>query len=71
MTPAHRTETVLTEDGKLTLDHLPFRAGQAVEVIILSAGGPPAANQPLTGSVLQYDGPTEPVAETDWAYCQR
>ena len=26
MTPAHRIETVLSEDGKLSLDHLPFRA---------------------------------------------
>lgn len=66
MTPAHRTETILTEDGKLSLDQLPFLAGQAVEVIILSTLGPVPANQSLRGSVLQYDQPTEPVAETDW-----
>jgi hypothetical protein len=35
MTSVHRIETVLSEDGKLSLDHLPFRAGQAVEVIVL------------------------------------
>lgn len=40
MTPAHRTETVLLEDGKLSLDNLPFRAGQAVEVIVLPAARP-------------------------------
>jgi hypothetical protein len=40
MTPAHRIETVLSEDGKLLLDHLPFRAGQAVEVTILQAACP-------------------------------
>lgn len=66
MTPPHRTETVLTEDGKLSLDHLPFRAGQAVEVIILSAPMPVEANQSLRGSVLKYDGLTEPVAVDDW-----
>jgi len=43
MTPAHHTKTVLTEDGKLSLDQLPFRAGQAVEVIVL------AINHPISG----------------------
>ena len=32
---AHRVETTLTQDGTLTLDHLPFQAGEAVEIIIL------------------------------------
>jgi hypothetical protein len=52
MTPAHRTEAVLSEDGKLSLDNLPFRAGQAVEVIVRPAARPAA--------------PTDPVADTDW-----
>ncbi len=67
MTPAHRTEAVLTEDGKLSLDNLPFRAGQAVEVIVLPAVQPPVpVEHPLKGTVLRYDRPTEPVAEADW-----
>jgi hypothetical protein len=37
MTPAYRIEAGLSEDGKLLLDHLFFRAGQRVEVIILPA----------------------------------
>jgi hypothetical protein len=57
---AHRIEATLTEDGKLSLDNLPFRAGQSVEVIVL-----PAAH-PLTGTVLRYERPTDPVGETDW-----
>ena len=67
MTPAHRVEAVLTEDGKLSLDNLPFRAGQAVEVIVLPAAytAAPAAHT-LRGTVLRYDRPTEPVAEADW-----
>jgi hypothetical protein len=67
MTPAHRIETVLSEDGKLTLDNLPFRAGQTVEVIVLPASrsaSPPS--HPLRGTVLRYDRPTDPIADTDW-----
>ena len=37
---AHRIETVLNEDGTLTLRGLPFHAGDAVEVIILEARTP-------------------------------
>ena len=66
MTPAFRVEVVLSEDGKLLLDHLPFRAGQAVEVIVLPVARSTAVGQSLRGSVLRYDQPTEPVAEVDW-----
>lgn len=66
MTPAHRIEAVLLEDGKLLLDHLPFRAGQAVEVFILPATCPLPPGHGLQGTVLRYDQPTDPVAEADW-----
>jgi hypothetical protein len=70
MTPAHRIEAVLEavllEGGKLLLDHLPFRAGQAVEVLILPATCPPPPGHASRGMVLRYDQPTDPVAETDW-----
>jgi hypothetical protein len=66
MTPAHRIEAVLAEDGKLLLDHLPFRAGQAVEVIVLPAARSTAPGPALRGTVLRYDQPTAPVAEDDW-----
>ena len=66
MTPACRIEAVRSEDGKLSLDHLPFRAGQAVEVIVLPVARSTPVRQPLRGSVLRYDRPTEPVAEADW-----
>ncbi len=66
MTPAYRIETILSEDGKLLLDHLPFRAGQVVEVIVLPFTRPPADGGLLRGSVLRYDRPTESVAEADW-----
>jgi hypothetical protein len=66
MTPAHRIEAVLREDGKLLLDQLPFRAGQAVEVIVLPAARPSPPGHALQGTVLRYDDPTAPVAEADW-----
>jgi hypothetical protein len=59
-------EAVLSEDGKLLLDHFPFRAGQAVEVIVLPASRPIPPDHPLRGMVLRYDQPTAPVAEADW-----
>jgi hypothetical protein len=67
MIPAHRIDAVLAEDGKLSLDNLPFRAGQAVEVIVLPAASPGTSTaHPLRGMVLRYDQPTAPVAEDDW-----
>ena len=70
MTTAHRVETVLSEDGKLSLEQLPFRAGQVVEVIVLPVVQPLAANQAMHGTVIRYDRPTEPVAEADWGVLQ-
>jgi len=70
MTPAHRTEVVLSKDGSLSLDQLPFKAGQAVEVIILPLAGVPPLLSALHGTVLQYDRPTDPVADGDWEATQ-
>jgi hypothetical protein len=50
----------------LSLDRLPFRAGQAVEVIVLPVPGPAPAGQPPRGTLVRYGRPTEPVAEADW-----
>ena len=66
MTPAHRIEAVLAEDGKLLLDHLPFQAGQAVEVIVLPTSRPTPPSHALRGMVQRYDEPTAPVADADW-----
>ena len=65
---AHRVETTLNQDGTLTLDNLPFHAGEAVEIIILSQ----AANvhhqkhYSLRGTAVRYDRPTELVAHDEW-----
>ncbi len=65
---AHKIETTLTQDGTLTLDRLPFQAGQAVEVIVLpnSPSSPSHDLYSLRGLPVRYDRPTEPVADEEW-----
>lgn len=66
MAPAHHAKIVISEDGKLSLDQLPFRAGQVVEVIVLPVTQPAQGDHSLKGTVICYDRPFEPVAEQDW-----
>ena len=65
---AHRIETTLTQNGTLTLDNLPFQAGESVEVIVLPHALSPILPDPysLRGAPLHYQDPTEPVAQQDW-----
>ena len=53
----HHVETKLTEDGKLTLNDLPFRAGEAVEVIVMSRPSPHAETDryPLRSKTPTHD----------------
>ncbi len=79
---AHKIDTVLSEDGTLTLQDLPFHAGDMVEVIVVKTKtsqpqpAPPQKPQsdtnlyPLHGTVIRYDDPTEPVALEDWEFLQ-
>lgn len=70
---AYRVEKVVSHDGKIELDALPFAAGAVVEVIIL---GPEAekrsssSRSTLKGSVAKYDDPFTPVAEGEWEALQ-
>ncbi len=65
---AHRIETTLTKNGTLTLDHLPFQAGETVEVIVFPNALPPISPNPysLRGIPVQYQEPMKPVAQEDW-----
>ncbi len=72
---AYRVEKTVKEDGELELHALPFRAGEQVEVIILScvdksdtttSQQPSTRNLSLKGKVLKYENPTEPVGQNDW-----
>ena len=71
---AHRIETKLTENGTVTIEDLPFRAGDAVEIIILerpSRTPDPNNPYPLRGTVIRYDDPFEPAtAIEDWEVLQ-
>jgi hypothetical protein len=67
---AHKSETTLLEDGRLTLEGLPFRAGERVEVIVMPKPSLPLTGPngpyPLKGTIVRYDEPTNPVAVDDW-----
>jgi hypothetical protein len=65
---AHRAETVLSEDGVVTLRGIPFRRGESVEVIVLpiSAIAAAVSPYPLRGTPVTLLSPTEPVADADW-----
>lgn len=70
---AHRIETALTENGKLSLQNLPFKKGDEVEIIILdrSSSKNITDSYPLRGTVIRYDDPFEPAASAeDWEALQ-
>jgi hypothetical protein len=65
---AHRTKAIVSENGSLTIERLPFPAGKPVEVVVFPARNPSAAGEryPLRGTPIRFDDPTEPVEESDW-----
>ena len=63
-------ESVVQEDGKLTLEHLPFVHGQTLQVFISARPRVSAERHSLRGTVLKYERPLEPVASGDWAVAQ-
>lgn len=69
----HKIETVLTENGQLILENLPFKKGELVEVIILESRQPSSGfnDYLLAGKVIQYDEPLEPATDLeDWEVLQ-
>jgi hypothetical protein len=70
---AHRIEATLTENGALTINNLPFKAGDAVEIIILERHSRTLNSNPypLRGTVIRYDDPFEPATPLeDWEALQ-
>lgn len=65
---AHRTKAIVSENGSLTIQGLPFPAGKPVDVVVFPAKSEPVVREryPLRGSPIQFDRPTEPIAESDW-----
>lgn len=64
---AVRIETTVDEHGEVHLTELPFPAGELVEVTVIQKPVRPRVNRfPLRGVSIEYDRPTDPVAEKDW-----
>jgi len=65
---AHRTKAIVTENGSLTIDRLPFPAGKSVEVVVFLANDESSRGNryPLRGTPVQFENPTASVAESDW-----
>jgi hypothetical protein len=64
---AYRTETTLSQDGKLSIKGLPFRKGDTVEVIVLIQKHKRADDvYPLRGKSFTYHRPFDSVAEEEW-----
>ena len=65
---AYRTDTVIQQDRVLTVRGVPFRAGERVEVIILSNTHRRDVQEryPLRGQPIRYTDPFDSVAENDW-----
>lgn len=65
---AYKVSSHVGEDGSLTVENIPFPAGEAVEVIVLAEARVRREQQryPLRGTVIQYNHPTMPVADDDW-----
>ena len=64
-----RLQTVIQQDGTLTLSNLPLKAGSTIEIIIFVQPMAPSPQNPypLRGKPITYINPLEPVAQTDWS----
>ena len=64
----YRIETIISTNRVLTIRGVPFRAGEKVEVIILSFPRKwgKAERYPLRGKPIRYIAPFDSVAENEW-----
>ncbi|HLC15289.1 MAG TPA: hypothetical protein VJL89_03575 [Thermodesulfovibrionia bacterium] len=59
---AYRIEKILSQNGKLNLEALPFKEGEAVEIIILPVDSRICVTNKyplIRGTVIKYERPTE------------
>ena len=68
MSQAYRVRSLVSPEGTLQLENLPFQPGEEVEVIVLGEenAARPEPQYPLRGTPVTYHDPTAPVAESDW-----
>jgi hypothetical protein len=62
----YRVETKVSSDGSLTINDVPFRPGDRVEVIIRSHDQGQSRSYTLRGKPIRYSDPFGSVAEEDW-----
>lgn len=63
----YRTKTTISKDGQLSLQGVPFRKGEKVEVIVLTRELKPHGERyPLRGKPFIYHQPFDSVAEDEW-----
>jgi len=72
MMQIYNVEKVVSKNGTVQLEALPFPPGELVEVIVRVRKelAPMARPCTLKGSVLKFDLPLEPVAEEEWDVLQ-
>jgi hypothetical protein len=72
MMRTYSVEKIVSKNGTVQLEALPFPPGELVEVIVLARKGstPATRLRSLKGSVLKYEQPFEPVAEEEWDVLQ-
>lgn len=64
----YRIETIVSPNRVLTLRGVPFRAGEKVEIIVLSPARRREKKEPysLRGRPIRYLAPFDSVAENEW-----
>jgi hypothetical protein len=62
----HRVETTIECDGILTLEGLPFHAGERVEVSIVARPERSEPRRRFRGTPVTIVDPFEPVAAGEW-----
>ncbi len=61
-----KTKTKIKKNHRIEIENLPFDNGEEVEVQITSKLKGDKKHYNLRGTLLKYDDPFEPVAESDW-----
>ncbi|MEL6441505.1 MAG: hypothetical protein AAFQ80_19915 [Cyanobacteria bacterium J06621_8] len=67
---SHRIKTAITKNGKLSLQNLPFKKGDKVEIIIRQQNKETIDSEslPLQGTVIRYDDPFKSViSPEEWS----
>ncbi len=70
---AYVYELTMQKDRVLTLDNVPFTAGENIEVILIrrsQARRDEKNRYPFWGKPLTYLDPTAPIAQDDWEALQ-